>query len=115
MTTPKHPKDTVTIASGVLLTIVRAAALSIDGVLNTASAPPMDRWFRRASSDDGISIEVNEGSVKVEIYLVADGQYTLHETSTQVQNEIARTIKEYAGMTVSSVNVHVEDIQFKGS
>lgn len=114
-TRPTNPKDTVTIAPGVLLTIVRAAALSVEGVMDTASAPTMDRWFRRTSSDDGISVEVNQGSVKVEVYLVANGSYTLHETSAKVQHEIARTIKEYAGMTVSSVNVHIEDIQFKNS
>ncbi len=111
MATHEHPKDTVTIAGGVLLTIVRTAALSVEGVGRTTSTPTLDRWLRR-TADDGIEIDVSDEGVRVDVYLIVDANYNLHETSQRVQKEIARTIKEYAGMNVLSVNVHIEDVSF---
>lgn len=112
MATHEHPKDTVTIAPGVLLMIVRTAALSVEGVDHTTTTPTLDRWLRRSTADDGIEIDVNDEGVRVEVYLVVDANFNLHETSQRVQKEIARTIKEYAGMNVLSVNVHIEDVNF---
>ncbi|PJF44250.1 MAG: hypothetical protein CUN55_05015 [Phototrophicales bacterium] len=112
MATHEHPKDTVTIAPSVLLTIIHTAALSVEGVIRTTSTPTLDRWLRRTTTDDGIEIEVNDEGVRVEVYLVVDANHNLYETSQRVQQEIARTIKEYAGMKVLSVNVHIEDVNF---
>lgn len=112
----QNPNDTVTIAPGVLLTIVRMASLSVEGVVRTANIPGgVDRWFRRNAADDGVHIETDEGSVKVDVYLIVNTTRSLHTTCREVQSEIARTIKEYAGMKVSAVNVHIEDVVFSKS
>lgn len=114
MATLHNPNDTVTVAPGVLLTIVRKAALSIEGVVRTSSTPGgVDRWFRRHTTDDGLRLEIDDNSgVRVDVYLVVDATHNLYETSHHVQQEVTRTIKEYAGMKVSAVNVHIEDIIF---
>lgn len=112
MATHEHAKDTVTIAPGVLHTIVRTATLSVEGVKQTTSTPSIDRWLRRTTADDGILIEVDDDGVKVVVYLLVDANYNLHDTCQRVQQEIARTIKEYAGMNVVSVSIHIEDVRF---
>lgn len=113
--TPNNPKDSVTIAPAVLVTIVRAAALSVEGVRRTVSPPTIERWFRRFTSDDGISVDIEDDNVRVEVHLVVEGLRSLHDTSRRVQEEVTRTISEYVGMTVSAVNVHIEDITFTDS
>lgn len=110
-----NPNDTVTIAPGVLLSIVRMATLSVENVIRTSHTANGSRWFRRAIHDDGISLEINDDGVQVDIYLIVNAARTLYETSRQVQQEVARTIKEFAGMNVSAVNVHIEDIVFNKS
>ncbi len=113
MATLHHPEDTVTINPGVLLTIVRMATMTVDGVIRTVSpSGTVDRWLRRTSTDDGLRVEVNESGVLVEVYLIVDATHSLHETCRRVQDEISRTIKEFAGMNVSAVNVHIEDVVF---
>ncbi|NDJ85236.1 MAG: Asp23/Gls24 family envelope stress response protein [Chloroflexi bacterium] len=115
MATVHNPNDTVTIAPTVLHTIVRMAALSVDGVERTSgSAGGVDRWFRRVFTEEGIRIEVDEDAgVRVDVYLVVKARRNLYETSRRVQAEVAMTIEEYAGMKVRGVNVHIEDILFE--
>jgi uncharacterized alkaline shock family protein YloU len=108
-----NPNDTVTIAPGVLLSIVRMATLSVESVVRTThTSGSMDRWFRRAAHDDGIRIDVTDEGVRVDVYLMVDAAQSLLNTSRKVQEEVARTIKEFVGMKVSAVNVHIEDIVF---
>ncbi len=114
MVTPRHPNDTVTIAPGVLLTIARLATLDVPGVVRMGSIPGgVERLLRRVPSANGVQIAVDEGgAVTAHIYVVADASVNLREMSTQIQKSVARSIRELLGMTVASVNVHIEDVDF---
>lgn len=109
----KNPNDAVTVAPGVIVTIVQIAALNVEGVVAMSSVPgSMDRWLRRSSAHDGVRLSLEEGSVRVDIYLLADVSRSLFETCRAVQEAVARTIKEYVGMDVIAVNVHIDDVEF---
>lgn len=113
MVTPRHPNDTVTIAPGVLLAIVRLATLDVPGVERMGNTPGgVDRLFRRIPAANGVQIAIDEGTVTVHLYVVADASVNLHEMSVQIQKSVARSIREILGMKVESVNVHVEDVAF---
>ena len=113
MATLKNPNDAVTVAPGVILTIVQIAALSVEGVTGMSSLPgSVDRWLRRTSAQDGVRLSLEDGSVRLDIYLHADVSRSLYETCRGVQEAVARTIKEYVGMDVIAVNVHIEDVDF---
>lgn len=113
MVTPRHPNDTVTIAPGVLLAIVRLATLDAPGVERMGNTPGgVDRLFRRIPAANGVQIAIDEGTVTVHLYVVADASVNLHEMSVQIQKSVARSIREILGMKVESVNVHVEDVVF---
>jgi uncharacterized alkaline shock family protein YloU len=113
MVTPRHPNDTVTIAPGVLLTIARMATLDVPGVVRMGSTPGgVDRLWRRIPAANGVQIAVDEGTVTVHLYIVADAAANLRETSVQVQKSVARSIQEILGMKIESVNVHIEDVAF---
>jgi uncharacterized alkaline shock family protein YloU len=113
MVTPRHPDDTVTLAPGVLLTVVRLATLGVAGVIRMGSMPGgVDRLFRRVPAADGVQITVDQGTVTVHLYVVADASVNLREMSVQIQKSVERAIREILGMKASSVNVHIEDVTF---
>jgi uncharacterized alkaline shock family protein YloU len=113
MATLNNPNDAVTVAPGVLLTLVQLAASHLEGVVGLANVPGgVDRWLRRAAGSEGVRLTIEEEGVRVDIYLLADGTRSLFDTSRAVQEEVSRTIKEYVGMNVVAVNVHIEDVQF---
>ena len=83
--------------------------MGVDGVIKMGNVPGI---MRRSSSHDGVRLTLEDHGVRVDIYLMADGSRGLYETCRAVQEEVARTIKEYVGMDVLAVNVHIEDIIF---
>lgn len=114
MATLNNPNDAVTIAPGVILTIVQIAALNVEGVCGMGSTPgSVDRWLRRTTAHDGVRLSLEDDGVRVDIYLLADATRGLFETSKAVQQAVSRTIKEYVGMDVLAVNVHIDDVEFK--
>ncbi len=116
MVTPRHPNDTVTIAPGVLLTIARMATLDVPGVVRMGSTPGgVDRLLRRVPAANGVQIAVDGDSVTAHLYVVADSTVNLREMSVQIQKSVSRSIRELLGMTVQSVNVHIEDVAFPQS
>lgn len=113
MVTPRHPNDTVTIAPGVLLMVARMATLGVAGVVRMGSTPGgVDRLLRRVPSANGVQLAIDEGVVTAHLYVVADATVNLREMSVQIQKAVARSIREMLGMTVASVNVHIEDVEF---
>ncbi len=113
MVTPRHPNDTVTIAPGVLLTVVRIATLDVPGVVRMGSTPGgVDRLLRRVPAANGVQIAIDGSTVTAHLYVVADATVNLREMSTAIQKSVSRSISELLGMTVQSVNVHIEDVAF---
>ena len=113
MVTLRHPNDTVTLAPGVLLTIARLATLDVPGVVRMGSTPGgVDRLLRRVPSANGVQIAVDDDTVTVHLYVVADASANLREMSVQIQRSVERSIRDLLGMRVESVNVHIEDVAF---
>jgi uncharacterized alkaline shock family protein YloU len=111
--TPRHPNDTVTIAPGVLLTIVRLATVEVPGVIRMGSTPGgVDRLLRRVPSANGVQISIEDGVVTAHLYVVADAATNMREMSVKIQKSVARSIRDLLGMKVESVNVHIEDVEF---
>lgn len=108
------PNDTVTIENAVLLTVVRAAALSVPGVLRIGyGSGRLERVLGRGFSESGIYIEVEDEVLTIDVFIILDAGVQLRETSLQVQDAVTRTMQQYVGMTVKSVNVYVEDVIFE--
>jgi uncharacterized alkaline shock family protein YloU len=111
--TPRLPNDRITIAPGVLLTVVRLAVLRVPGVVRMGNTPGgVNRWLRRASTERGIQALIEDQAVVIDVYFVADADANLREVSYNVQRQIARDIEDNLGMIVGAVNVHIEDVVF---
>lgn len=103
---------TTTIAPNVLVTIAQLTALRVDGVARLAPLPAsVNRLFRRGTAD-GVQIDVHEGRVAVDLYLVLESEINVREVSRVVQHEVARAIEEMVGMSAEHVNIHIQDIAY---
>ena len=103
-----------TVAPEVLINIARMAALEVAGVKHMAPVPGgVNRLFRRGASD-GVQLEVADGVVTVDLYVVLDHDVNIRDTSRIIQLQVARSISEMMGMEVGSINIHIEDISYEG-
>ncbi len=102
----------ITVAPEVLLDIVRQAILYLDDVVNTVPVPPrVDRLFRKVIIADGIELEIKQGSVVIDLYLVTR-PVNLTNLCHRVQKEVMRAMDKLVGLKVSAVNIHIEDIAY---
>ncbi len=101
-----------TIAPNVLVTIAQLAALRVDGVAGLAPLPPsVNRLFRRGTGD-GVAVEVKNGKVSAELYLVFEPETNMREVSRQVQQSVARAIEEMVGMSAERIDINIQDVAY---
>ncbi len=101
----------VSIAPEVLLDIVRLTALSTRGVAHLSSARPngFSRLFSGKAAE-GIHIEIEDSTVAIDLYIVAEPDAQMLQLGQTLQREINRAVLEVVGMPVKEVNVHIEDV-----
>lgn len=105
----------VTIAPGVLTTIVRMTTLAHPGVLRIAPRmpPSLPRLRGKAAQTEGLRVEVLDGAVTVDVHVIADPNASLTDLGKVLQTQIARAVEHMAGMQVRSVNVFIDEIEFE--
>lgn len=108
----RHPSGKTTVAPDVLLTIARLSTLQAPGVSRMGNVPAdINRLFQRGYGE-GVSIEIKDEVVTLDLYLVLTQDVNIRDVSRQVQHNVARAISEMIGMQVGRVNVHIEDIDY---
>ena len=102
----------VTIAPGVLVTIVQKTANSVEGVARLSShVPGVERLLGLQTVGQGVKVAVLGREVRVDVYLIGRRGVDLLEMGHQIQGQVTRTIQEITGMDVREVNVHIEDVE----
>jgi uncharacterized alkaline shock family protein YloU len=99
-----------TIAPGVLVTIARLTTLGVPGVVGMASVPSGVNRFLRRGAGEGVNLDIKNGSVSVDLYLILDREAYVRDVSRKVQTEVARAIEDMVGMQVDRIDVHIEDV-----
>ncbi len=109
------PPGAVTIAPGVLTTIVRMTTLAHPGVLRLAARmpPSLPRLRGKGAQAEGLRVDVSDdNAVTVDVHVIADPSASLTDLGKVLQTQIARALEDMAGMEVRSVNVFIDEIEF---
>jgi uncharacterized alkaline shock family protein YloU len=110
-----RPAGKTTVSPGVLMGIARMAALEVPGVKGVGrTASYRDRFFRTGTAG-GVHMSIQDKMISGEIYLVVKAGFNIREVCRNVQQQVARAIQEMAGMHVTGINIHVENIAFEGT
>lgn len=104
----------ITIAPEVLIDIVRLTALATPGVARLApNYPNSVRRLLSAKASQGIRIDIEDDSVSVDLYIVAEPDTQMLALGQTLQREISRAIQNVVGMPVKQVNIHIEDVAIR--
>jgi uncharacterized alkaline shock family protein YloU len=105
----------IKIHGNVISSIVRRAALSIDGISRLSGSSFVDNIAEIVGSrkihDRAIAIEIDEDKVAVEVKINLIFGYNVPEIAAQVQSVIIEEVEKVTGMTVTSVNVIIQEIE----
>ena len=109
------PAGTVTIAPGVLTTIVRMTTQAQPGVLRLSQRTPAGRHriHGKGAGAEGLRVEVfDDNSATVEVHVIADSNASLSTLGKELQTEIARAVEDMVGMEMRAVNVFIDEVEF---
>ncbi len=105
----------IKIHENVISSIVRKAALSVDGVSRLAGSSFVDNIAEivgsRKISDRAISIKLDDDKVEIEIKINMRFGYKVPEVASGVQSAIIEQVENITGMNVVSVNIVVQEIE----
>ena len=106
-------QGTTTIAPDVLLTIAQLTTLNVNGVSRLGHVQtPVNQLLKRTQKREGVSIEIVDDVVYVDIYVVLKNDVNVRDVSHNIQHEVSRAISDMVGITVGRVNIHNEDIDY---
>lgn len=103
----------IEVAPEVLVTIARYTVLAVEGVQQMSQVPAdIARLFQRGLRQDGILLDLSENKVCFNIYVIMDPHVNLLEASRTIQAAVTEAIDTMVGITVTAVNVFVEDVRY---
>jgi uncharacterized alkaline shock family protein YloU len=105
----------IKIHGNVVSSVVRRAALSIEGVSRLSGSSFVDNIAEIVGSrkihDRAIAIEIDEDKVAIEVKLNILFGYSVPEIASLVQSAIIEEVEEITGMNVTNVNVIIQEIE----
>jgi len=111
---------TTTIAELVVTKVASIAAHEVPGVyaLGGGATRALGAVTQRVGIGDertqGVAVEVGEREAAVDLTLVIEYGESIPQVSTRVRENIIRRIEGICGLTVTEVNVTVNDLYFPG-
>lgn len=110
--------DGITIAPGVVETIVSLATSEVPGVAGVGSADAISTIksafnSTKAIPTNGVRIDAEDDNVSVTVSIHAYYGYRLVEVAEKVREAVADALLAQLGVTVSSVDVHVDALTFE--
>ncbi len=106
---PAPRRAPLTVGHGVIVEMVRLAALEVPGVLRVSRAGPLHRL-----NGSPVKVEVRDGGVNVRVYLIARPGHELTTLSAQVRSAIAATARRLLGLEPREVTVVIDGVESYG-
>ncbi len=96
----------IVVAPQVLRDIVRQTVAQIPGVARLAEAR-VGPW----ALSEGLRLTMADDRVRIDLALVVRPEVRFREVARQVQEEVARAIRDLTGLEVAAVNVLIVDVE----
>ncbi|MDR0459340.1 MAG: Asp23/Gls24 family envelope stress response protein [Coriobacteriales bacterium] len=105
----------LTIAPGVIETILSQAILQIDGVSKVGSPKATDGLLgsgKRRNPAQGVLLIAENDLINVVVHICVEYGYQLMAVAEQVRSMVADTLEGQIGISVNQVDVFVDSIAF---
>ena len=98
-------REPLTVSHGVVVEMVRVAALEVPGVLKVSRGGPL-AWLAGAP----VRARVSEGKVYVRVWIVARPGHSLRPLVGQVRQGVTATVERLLGLALGEVTVVVDGV-----
>ncbi len=106
-------RGTLKVSESVIITIVKNAALEVDGVDRIPAKQFRIKSLLRSTGDlSDIGVTMSEGVCRIAVSIVAKSGYNVVNVCEQIQEKVKAAVQSMTGVTVSKVDVTVADVEF---
>lgn len=108
----------IKISNDVVAAIASVSAEEVNGVAHMYTSIPdviAEKFAGKKNQSKGVKVSVDENGISLELVIVADFGVRLREVCEAVQNNVRQNVGTMTGMTVTQVNVRVENVSFSTS
>ncbi len=111
----KHADKNMTLAPGVIDTIISITAREVEGVAQVGTAASGGLWAKLTGKPSTLGIETrfdDEGKLAVVLHIAVYYGCVLPEVADKLRTAISDALLVQAGVEVASVDIFVDAIQF---
>ncbi len=112
--TVKNNLGLITISDDVIATIAGYTTVENYGIVGMSGKKAGENIFEllgRENIRKGVAVAVNGDSCSIDVYVIVEYGVSLHAVAQNVIENVTYRVREFAGIAVSSVNVHVEGVR----
>jgi len=108
-------KGSINICQSVVAVIAAAAAMDVDGVYGLYQSPgkELTTVSGKRGLSRGIRTNIDGENITVDVYLIAEVDFSVSEVGTKAQKAVMAAIEEAVGKKVATVNIHICGISLK--
>ncbi len=100
--------ESIKIANDVVASIAGVAVSEVPGVSGMAGG--ITEIFGKKGLARGIKVEVGEKDTKIDVNIIVEYGIRIPDVAFQIQNRVKKAVETMTGLTVSSVNIHIQGI-----
>jgi uncharacterized alkaline shock family protein YloU len=101
----------ITIAPEAIAQIVGHTAAECYGVVGMAGKGRVARLLTREKLTHGIDVTSRDDGLVIDLHVVVEYGLNLAEVAATVRSRVAYEVQRLAGVPVSAVEVHIEDVR----
>lgn len=111
---PNKKIGEISIADDVIGIIASLTVTEIEGVYSMSGgfARGLANVLGNSDLSRGVKIEKDNKSVKLELYLILEYEYSIPDLAWRIQDKVKRTIEAMTDLHVIEVNIHVQGVNF---
>ncbi len=100
--------ENIKISNDVVASIAGIAVSEVSGVYGMAGG--ITELFGKKSTAKGIKVEVGEKETKIDVNIIVEYGARIPDVAFEIQNRVKKAVETMTGLTVSSVNIHIQGI-----
>ena len=110
----RAPLGTTRVANEVVASIAALAALQVQGVhaMFRPGAQPLERILRRALAHRGVRVELVNGALRLDLFIVVEAGGSVQAIGAEVQRRVVDAVDRMLDLRVAEVNVLVSEVVF---
>ncbi|NEZ46305.1 Asp23/Gls24 family envelope stress response protein [Clostridium niameyense] len=109
----KNDMGIVKISDEVVGVIAGLAASEVEGIVGMSSGVVggITQILKgKKNLSKGVKVNATEDSVSIDLYVVVEYGIKILDVALKVQEDVRRSIETMTGLTVSAVNIHVQNV-----